>query len=70
MRQAMQLHCFPCRLAVDAKVPELVTSIDEGVAAVSSLIEKEVQQGTPINKIIVGGCSVGIPLLTLFPLLP
>ncbi|EFN80378.1 lysophospholipase-like protein 1 [Harpegnathos saltator] len=47
------------RMAISNQVPEHVKSIDSMCQDVSKLIEKEVEDGIPYNRIILGGFSMG-----------
>lgn len=47
------------RMAISNRVPEHVKSVDSMCQNVSELIEKEVAEGIPYNRIILGGFSMG-----------
>lgn len=47
------------RIAISNQVPEHIESIDSMCQNISELIDKEVANGIPFNRIIVGGFSMG-----------
>ncbi|KAH0955155.1 hypothetical protein HN011_009621 [Eciton burchellii] len=47
------------RMAISNQVPEHINSIDSMCQCVSALIKKEVADGIPSNRIILGGFSMG-----------
>lgn len=47
------------RMAISNQVPEHVKSIDSMCQNISELIDREVANGIPFNRIILGGFSMG-----------
>lgn len=47
------------RLAISNQVSEHLKSVDSMCQSVSELIDKEVSNGIPLNRIILGGFSMG-----------
>ncbi|XP_066991703.2 lysophospholipase-like protein 1 isoform X2 [Anabrus simplex] len=52
-------HVWFDRLQISPDVPEDLTTIDSMAQELSVLVNKEVEQGIPLNRIIVGGFSMG-----------
>ncbi|XP_012223532.1 lysophospholipase-like protein 1 [Linepithema humile] len=47
------------RMTISNQVPEHLKSVDSMCQSISELIDKEVSDGIPLNRIIVGGFSMG-----------
>uniref|UniRef100_A0A2P2I0D5 palmitoyl-protein hydrolase n=1 Tax=Hirondellea gigas TaxID=1518452 RepID=A0A2P2I0D5_9CRUS len=52
-------HAWIDRVDTDINAPEIIPSIDDAVDSLTQLIDLEVDRGIPLNRIIIGGFSMG-----------